>query len=85
MSEDASYIVQKVEWYQLRTPEGQAIMVMVAALPNGFYTAVPVEVSMRVAAHGMMALAASPDDALTQLQATLGGKGPEEIFPPGHD
>jgi hypothetical protein len=82
---DASYVVQKVDWFQLRTPEGKAIMVMVAGLPNGYYTAVPVEVSMRLAAHGMMALAASPEDALTQLQATLSGKGPEEIFPQGHD
>jgi hypothetical protein len=81
---DASYIVQKVDWFQLRTPEGQAIMVMVAGLPNGFYTAVPCEVSMRLAGHGLMALGASPDEALAQLQTTLGGKGPEEIFPPDH-
>jgi len=82
---DSSYVVQKVEWFQLRTPQGQAIMVMVAALPNGFYTAVPCEVNMRLAAHGLMALAASPDEALTQLQTTLGGRGPEEIFAAGHD
>ena len=62
---DASYIVQKVEWFQLRTPQGQAIMVMVAGLPNGFYTAVPCEVTMRLAAHGLMALAASPEEALS--------------------
>jgi hypothetical protein len=82
---DATYVVQKVDWFQLRTPEGKAIMVMVAALPNGFHTAVPVEVSMRLAAHGMMALAASAEDALTQLQTTLAGKGPEEIFPHDHE
>jgi hypothetical protein len=77
---DSSYIVQKVEWFQLRTPQGQAIMVMVASLPNGFYTAVPCEMNMRLAAHGLMALAASPEEALTQLGATLGGRAPEEIF-----
>ncbi len=81
---DAAYVVQKIDWFQLRTPQGQAIMVMVAGLPNGFYTAVPCEVTMRLAAHGLMALAASPEEALTQLQATLGGKGPEEIFPAEH-
>jgi hypothetical protein len=40
---------------------------------------------MRLAAHGMMALAASAEDALTQLQTTLAGKGPEEIFPHDHE
>ena len=31
-----------------------------------------------------MALAASPEDALTQLQGTLAGKTRDEIFPSAH-
>ena len=78
---EASYVVQKVDWYQFRSPDGHAFHVMVASLPNGFYTAVPCLVSMTLADHSLMALAASPEEALTQLQTTLGGKTREELFP----
>jgi len=80
---DAPYVVQKVEWYQLRAEDGSAFLVMVASLPNGFHTAVPCEVPMVHAPHHLMALADSPDAALAQLQTTLAGKSREEIFPPG--
>jgi hypothetical protein len=80
------YVVQKVEWYQFRAPDGEAFFVMISSLPNGFYTAVPVQLQMVRADHACMALAATPDEALTQLQGTLAGKAPEEIFPdsPAH-
>ena len=79
-----SFVVQKVDWFQLRAPDGQAILVMVQSLPNGFVTAVPCQVSMTLASHGLMALAASPDEALAQLQQNLAGKTVEEIFPAQH-
>jgi hypothetical protein len=79
---ESSYVVQKVEWFQLRTPDGKPFFVMVASLPNGFYTAAPVQLQVTHADHSLMALAATPEEALTQLQATLGGKSPEEIFTP---
>ena len=75
------YVVQKVEWYQFRAPDGEAFFVMVSSLPNGFYTAVPVELQMTRADHACMALAATPDEALVQLQGTLAGKTREQIFP----
>lgn len=78
---ESSYVVQKVEWFQFRTADGKPFFVMVASLPNGFYTAIPVQVQMTPADHSLMALAATPEAALTQLQATLGGKSPEDIFP----
>ena len=80
------YVVQKVEWYQFRAPDGEAFFVMVSSLPNGFFTAVPVQLQMVRADHACMALAATPDEALTQLQGTLAGKSREEIFPdsPAH-
>lgn len=77
---DQPFVVQKVEWYQFRTPEGTPFLVMVSSLPNGFFTAVPCQVDMKLAQHGLMALAASGDEALTQLQATLAGKTVEQIF-----
>ena len=80
---NAGFVVQKVEWYQFRTPDGEPFLVMVASLPNGFFTAVPCQVDMKLAVHGNMALAATPDEALTQLQGTLAGKSQDEIF--GHD
>ncbi len=80
MSEN-QYVVQKVEWFQFRAPDGKAFFVMVSSLPNGFYTAVPVEIPVVHGDHSLIALAASPDDALTQLQQTLAGKRYEEIFP----
>ena len=80
------YVVQKVEWYQFRAPDGEAFFVMVSSLPNGFHTAVPVQLQMARADHGCMALAATADEALAQLQGTLAGKTREEIFPasPAH-
>ena len=77
---DGPYVVQEVQWYQFRAPDGSAFFVMVSSLPNGFFTAVPCEVTMRLAAHGMMALAENPEGALSQLQATLAGKRREEVF-----
>ena len=81
---DTPYVVQKVEWFQLRAPDGEPILVMVASLPNGFYTAVPVELEMRRADHACMALAATADEAIAQLQGTLAGKTRTEIFPDAH-
>ena len=40
---DSQYVVQKVEWFQFRAPDGKAFFVMVSSLPNGFFTAVPVD------------------------------------------
>ncbi len=80
MSEDG-YVMQKVEWFQFRAPDGRAFFVMVSSLPNGFFTAVPCEVAMTHGDHSLIALAASADDALAQLQQTLAGKRYEEIFP----
>jgi len=78
---EAPYVVQKVEWFQFRAPEGTAFFVMVSSLPNGFFTAVPCEVSVVHADHSLIALAATADEALAQLQKTLAGKAREEIFP----
>lgn len=77
---DNQYVVQKVEWFQFRDADGKAFFVMVSSLPNGFFTAVPCDIQMRRADHGLMALAASPDEALAQLQTTLGGKHHAELF-----
>lgn len=80
---EAAFVVQKVEWYQFRTPSGEPFWVLVASLPNGFFTAVPCRVQMTLAAHGNMALGTSVEEALAQLQATLAGKTVEEMF--SHD
>jgi hypothetical protein len=80
---ETPYVVQKVEWFQFRAADGHAFFVMVSSLPNGFFTAVPCEVSLTLAPHHLMALAATPEEALAQLQGTLAGKGREEIFPGG--
>lgn len=77
---ESGFVVQEVKWYQFRTPRGEPFLVMVASLPNGFFTAVPCKVAMTLAAHGNMALAPSVEQALEQLQATLAGKSVEEIF-----
>jgi hypothetical protein len=79
---EAPFVVQKVEWYQFRDPSGHPFFVMVSSLPNGFFTAVPCRVSVQLADHALMALAATPDEALAQLQGTLAGKGEDEMFPP---
>ena len=81
---ETPYVVQKVDWYQFRAEDGEAFFVMVASLPNGFYTAVPCELTLTRAPHGLMALAATPEEALAQLQGTLAGKSRDEIFPPEH-
>jgi hypothetical protein len=81
MSETA-YVVQKVEWFQFRAPDGKAFFVMVSSLPNGFFTAVPCEMPVVHADHSMIGLAASADEALAQLQSSLVGKRYDEIFPP---
>ncbi|MEO8601206.1 MAG: hypothetical protein ABI629_01380 [bacterium] len=80
---DAPYVVQKVEWFQLRDPDGHAFFVMVSSLPNGFFTAVPVDIHMTRLDHSKMGLAASADDALAQLQNALEGKKRDELFPVG--
>jgi len=78
---DAAYVVQKVDWFQFRAPDGKAFFVMVSSLPNGFVTAVPCELALVQAEHSLMALAPTADEALQQLQATLAGKTRAEIFP----
>ena len=79
---DAPYVVQKVEWFQLRDPDGHAFFVMVSSLPNGFYTAVPCDLQMARLDHAKMGVAATVDEALTQLQSALAGKKRDELFPP---
>ena len=44
---ESSYVVQKVEWFQFRTADGKPFFVMVASLPNGFYTAIPVQLDRK--------------------------------------
>ena len=78
---DTGYVVQKVEWFQFRSADGKAFFVMVSSLPNGFFTAVPCDLTMVRADHSLMALAATSEEALTQLQGTLGGKSRDELFP----
>jgi hypothetical protein len=78
---EESFVVQKVDWYQFRDPSGHAFFVMVASLPNGFFTAVPCQLTMQRADHSLMALAATQQEALTQLQATLAGKSATDLFP----
>ncbi len=79
---DAPYVVQKVDWYQFRDPEGHAFFVLLASLPNGFYTAVPVDLQMVRLDHSKMGLAASPDGALAELAKALEGKPRDALFPP---
>ena len=80
MSDDA-FVVQKVEWFQLRDSGGQATLVMVASLPNGFFTATPCEIPMRHADHSLIGLGASAEAALEGVQQNLAGKARAEIFP----
>jgi hypothetical protein len=81
---DTPYVVQKVEWFQFRDADGNAFFVMVSSLPNGFFTAVPCDLQMVRADHSQMALAATAEEALAQLQGTLGGKTRDELFAAGH-
>lgn len=80
---DTPYIVQKVDWFQFRAADGEAFFVMVSSLPNGFVTAVPCEITLTRAEHGNMALAATTEEALAQLQTTIAGKSHDELFPKG--
>ena len=79
---DSPFVVQKVEWFQFRSSDGKAFFVMVSSLPNGFFTAVPCDIPLARADHSLMALAATPDEALAQLQTTLAGKTRDDILPP---
>lgn len=79
---DTPFVVQRVEWFQFRSPDGKAFYVMVSSLPNGFFTAVPCDIPLVRADHSLMALAASPEEALAQLQQTLAGKTRDDILPP---
>jgi len=79
---DTPFVVQKVEWFQFRDPAGAAFFVMVSTLPNGFVTAVPCQLAMQRTDHSLMALAATTDEALAQLQTTLAGKSADALFPP---
>jgi hypothetical protein len=82
MSDDA-FVVQKVDWYQLRNPEGEATLVMVASLPNGFFTATPCEVPITHADHSLIGLGASAEEALGRVRQNLAGKSRAEIFAKG--
>lgn len=75
------YVVQKVEWFQFRDEDGHAFFVMVSSLPNGFFTAVPVDLHMTRIDHSKMGVAASAADALAQLETALEGKKRDELFP----
>jgi len=78
---DTSFVVQKVEWFQFRDPAGHAFFVMVSSLPNGFFTAVPCQLTTRLADHSLIGLAATQDEALAQLQTNLAGKSADDLFP----
>jgi len=78
---DEGFVVQKVEWFQLRAADGEATLVMVASLPNGFFTATPCQVPIVHADHSLIGLGASSEDALGMVQKNLTGKTPAEIFP----
>ncbi len=77
---DAPYVVQKVDWYQFRDPSGHAFFVMVSSMPNGFFTAVPVDIHMTRIDHSKMGLAATADDALAQLEKALDGQPRDALF-----
>ena len=77
-----NYVVQKVEWFQFRDSDGNGFFVMVSSLPNGFFTAVPCDIPLVRADHSLMALAGTAEEALTQLQSTLGGKKKDDLFAP---
>ncbi|MGH7789885.1 MAG: hypothetical protein ACRERC_23660 [Candidatus Binatia bacterium] len=79
---DESYVIQKVEWFQFRDPDGHAFFVMVSSLPNGFFTAVPVDIHMTRIDHSKMGLAATANDALQALQKAVAGTKRDDLFPP---
>jgi hypothetical protein len=78
---ESGFVVQKVEWFQFRSPDGKAFFVMVSSLPNGFFTAVPCDLTMVRTDHSLMALAATSDEAIAQLEKTLEGKSRDDLFP----
>jgi hypothetical protein len=78
---ESGFVVQKVEWFQFRSPDGKAFFVMVSSLPNGFFTAVPCDLTMVRTDHSLMALAATSDEAIAQLEKTLEGKTRDDLFP----
>lgn len=80
MSDD-DCVLQKVEWYQVRRGSGEATMVMVASLPNGFFTAAPVDLGIVHADHGLIGLGATADDALAMVRSNIAGKTNAELFP----
>jgi hypothetical protein len=77
---DDGFVVQRIEWVQLRRPDGEATVVLLASLPNGFFTATPVELPLVHADHSLIGLGASPEDALAMVQANLAGKSNAELF-----
>lgn len=79
---DAPYVIQKVDWFQFRDADGHAFFVLVASLPNGFFTAVPVDLQMTRLDHAKMGLATSPEAALAELAKALEGKPRDALFPP---
>jgi len=78
---ESSFVVQKVEWVQLRAPSGESFFVMISSLPNGFFTAVPCQIQLVHGDHSLIGLGASADAALEQVQKNLEGKTREQIFP----
>ena len=80
---DASYVVQKVEWFQFRDPDGHAFFVMVSSLPNGFFTAVPVDLHMTRIDHAKMGLAATADEALAAAAEGARGEEARRAVPAG--
>jgi len=79
---ETPYVVQKVEWFQFRDPDGHAFFVMLSSLPNGFFTAVPVDLHMARLDHAKMGLAATAEEALASLQTALEGTTRDELFGP---
>jgi hypothetical protein len=78
---EPSFIVQKLEWFQLRAENGEATLVLIASLPNGFFTAVPCDVAIQNADHSLIGLGPSVEEALAQVQKNIAGKTREELFP----
>ena len=74
-------VVQRIEWVQLRAPDGEATLVMLATLPNGFHTATPVEIPWVHGDHSLIGLGATAEDALEMVKRNLAGKTRQEIFP----
>lgn len=80
MGED-DCVLQKVEWYQVRRGSGEATLVMVASLPNGFFTATPVDLGIVHADHSLIGLGATAEDALAMARSNIAEKTHAELFP----